>query len=169
MVAVSQDRADHLRRLAHPLVAICDGSAEGANDRLARTSGVSRGPGVACERPTKGGVMANLVVHFEIHATEPQRLVDFYSGLLGWTFTQFGEMPYWSIDTGEGAISMDGPGRGINGGLTLRRGPAPEHGAPVNGSNFVVGVDGNIDELFKKGLELGATEALPLDDMQGVG
>ena len=58
--------------------------------------------------------MANLVVHFEIHATEPQRLIDFYSGLLGWTFTQFGEMPYWSIDTGDGAISMDGPGRGIN-------------------------------------------------------
>jgi len=116
-----------------------------------------------------GGVMANLVVHFEIHATDPQRLVDFYSGLFGWTFTQFGEMPYWSIDTGEGAISMDGPGRGINGGLTLRRGAAPEPGAPVNGSNFVVGVDGNIDEVFKKGLELGATEALPLDDMQGVG
>ncbi len=113
--------------------------------------------------------MANLVVHFEIHATDPQRLVDFYSGLLGWTFTQFGEMPYWSIDTGDGAISMDGPGRGINGGLTLRRGAAPEPGAPVNGSNFVVGVDGNIDEVFKKGLELGATEALPLDDMQGVG
>ena len=45
--------------------------------------------------------MANLVVHFEIHATEPQRLIDFYSGLLGWTFTQFGDMPYWAIDTGE--------------------------------------------------------------------
>ena len=48
--------------------------------------------------------MANLVVHFEIHASEPQRLIDFYSQLLGWRFSQFGEMPYWSIDTGEGAI-----------------------------------------------------------------
>jgi predicted enzyme related to lactoylglutathione lyase len=31
--------------------------------------------------------MANLVVHFEIHASEPQRLSDFYTELLGWTFT----------------------------------------------------------------------------------
>ena len=48
--------------------------------------------------------MANLVVHFEIHASEPQRLIDFYSELLGWTFNQFGDAPYWSIDTGEGSI-----------------------------------------------------------------
>ena len=48
--------------------------------------------------------MANLVVHFEIHASEPERLIDFYSGLLGWRFTQFGDAPYWSIETGEGAI-----------------------------------------------------------------
>jgi len=30
--------------------------------------------------------MANLVVHFEIHASEPQKLIDFYSALLGWQF-----------------------------------------------------------------------------------
>jgi predicted enzyme related to lactoylglutathione lyase len=112
--------------------------------------------------------MANLVVHFEIHASEPQRLIDFYSALLGWTFTQFGDLPYWSIDTGEGAIGMDTPGKGINGGLTERRGPAPEPGAPVNGCNVVVGVE-DIDTLFQKGLDLGATTALPLDDMAGIG
>ena len=28
--------------------------------------------------------MANLVVHFEIHASEPQKVIDFYSQLLGW-------------------------------------------------------------------------------------
>lgn len=113
--------------------------------------------------------MANLVVHFEIHASEPQKLIDFYSELFGWTFTQFGEMPYWAIDTGDGAINTAGtPGNGINGGLTQRMGPKPEVGAPVNGADFVVGVD-NVDELFAKGLELGGIEALPLDDMQGVG
>ena len=78
--------------------------------------------------------MANLVVHFEIHASEPQRLIDFYRELLGWKFTQFGDMPYWAIDTGEGAIGMNAPGNGINGGLTQRQGPAPERGAPVNGA-----------------------------------
>ena len=113
--------------------------------------------------------MANLVVHFEIHASEPQRLIDFYAELLGWKFTQFGEMPYWAIDTGEGAVGMDAPGRGINGGLTQRQGAAPERGAPVNGCDFVVGVDGSVDELFQKGLGLGGTEALPLSDMEGIG
>ena len=113
--------------------------------------------------------MANLVVHFEIHASEPQRLIDFYGELLGWTFTQFGDMPYWAIDTGDGAIRMNEPGRGINGGLTQRLGSAPQHGAPVNGCNVVVGVDGSIDALFQKALDLGAAEALPLADMQGVG
>ena len=113
--------------------------------------------------------MANLVVHFEIHASEPQLLIDYYGGLLGWKFTQFGDMPYWAIDTGEGAIGPNAPGTGINGGLTQRQGPAPERGAPVNGGDFVVGVDGNVDELFQKGLDLGGTEALPLSDMQGIG
>jgi predicted enzyme related to lactoylglutathione lyase len=112
--------------------------------------------------------MANLVVHFEIHASEPQRVIDFYSALFGWQFTQFGDTPYWTIDTGEGAIGIDTPGTGINGGLTQREGPRPEVGAPVNGCNFVVGVD-DVDGIFAKGLELGGVEALPLEDAPGVG
>jgi predicted enzyme related to lactoylglutathione lyase len=113
--------------------------------------------------------MANLVVHFEIHASEPQRLIDFYSQLLGWTFSQFGDMPYWSIETGEGSMRMNEAGNGINGGLTQRQGPAPQPGAPVNGCDFVVGVDGSVDDLFRKGLDLGGSEALPLSDMEGIG
>ncbi|SFR71598.1 hypothetical protein SAMN05428970_1211 [Agromyces sp. CF514] len=114
--------------------------------------------------------MASLVVHFEIHASEPQRLIDFYSELLGWQFTQFGDVPYWSIDTGEGAIGnvAGEPGLGINGGLTQRMGPKPEIGAPVTGADIVIGVE-DIDATFARGLELGAIEALPLDDMQGIG
>lgn len=112
--------------------------------------------------------MANLVVHFEIHATDPQRAIDFYSALFGWRFTQFGETPYWTIDTGEGAIGVDTPGTGINGGLTQREGPRPEVGAPVNGCNIVIGVE-DVDGIFAKGLELGAVEALPLEDAPGVG
>ncbi|MBM7503817.1 VOC family protein [Agromyces aurantiacus] len=115
--------------------------------------------------------MANLVVHFEIHATEPQRLIDFYSELLGWSFTQYGDTPYWTIDTGEGAIGNVAarPGMGINGGLTQRQGPRPEVGAPVNGCNIVVGIDGSVDELMRRGIELGATEAMAAEDMQGIG
>jgi uncharacterized protein len=113
--------------------------------------------------------MANLVVHFEIHASEPQRLIDFYTELFGWTFTQFGDASYWAIDTGEGAVGRDAPGRGINGGLTQRNGAPPERGAAVNGCDFVVGVEGSVDELFQKGLDLGGAEALPLTDMEGIG
>jgi predicted enzyme related to lactoylglutathione lyase len=114
--------------------------------------------------------MANLVVHFEIHASEPQRLVDFYSELLGWRFTQFGDTPYWTIETGEGAIGnvAGTAGHGINGGLLQRSGPKPEVGSTVVGCNIVVGVD-DVDTLMRRGVELGGIEALPAEDMQGVG
>ncbi len=114
--------------------------------------------------------MANLVVHFEIHASEPQRLIDFYSELLGWTFTRWGDVEYWTIETGEGAIGnvAGSAGHGINGGLNQRPGPKPEVGAPVVGCNFVVGVD-EVDPLMRRGIELGGTEALPAQDMPGVG
>jgi predicted enzyme related to lactoylglutathione lyase len=39
----------------------------------------------------------------------------------------------------------------------------------VNGCDFVVGVDTNVDDLFQKGLNLGGSEALPLADMEGIG
>ena len=120
-------------------------------------------------RQTKGAIMANLVVHFEIHGSDPQRLVDFYTELLGWNFQQYGDT-YWVIDTGEGSIGnvAGQPGLGINGGLTKREGPAPEIGAPVNGCNFVVGVD-DVDGLMRRGIELGATEALAAADWPGIG
>jgi len=58
--------------------------------------------------------MSNLVVHFEIHGSDPARLADFYERLLGWSFQQFGDMPYWAIDTGDEAASQGGVGHGIN-------------------------------------------------------
>ena len=115
--------------------------------------------------------MANLVVHFEIHASEPQRLIDFYSELFGWRFTQYGDTPYWVIETGEGSIGnvAGQPGMGINGGLTQREGPRPEPGAPVNGCDIVIGLDGNIDELMRRAVELGATVTMEAQDSPGLG
>jgi predicted enzyme related to lactoylglutathione lyase len=116
--------------------------------------------------------MANLVVHFEIHASDPERLRAFYSELLGWRFESMGddEQPYWMIDTGEGAIGNAdaAAGHGINGGLMLREGPRPEPGAPVNGCNIVVGVD-DVDGLMRRAVELGGTEAVPATDWPGIG
>lgn len=117
----------------------------------------------------RGEAMSSLVVHFEIHASEPERLISFYSDLLDWRFSRFGEMPYWVIDTGEGSMREPGvPALGINGGLVQRPNPRPQIGAPVNGANLVVGVE-DVDATFAKGLGLGAVEALPLDDVPGVG
>lgn len=57
------------------------------------------------------------VTHFEIHASDPERAVNFYQKVLGWQFHKWeGPMPYWLITTGPD----DQPG--INGGLTQRRG-----------------------------------------------
>jgi len=112
--------------------------------------------------------MANLVVHFEIHAAEPQRLIDFYSALFGWTFTRFGEVEYWVINTGDGSIVTGSAGHGINGGLVQRQGASPQVGGPVAGANLVLGVD-DVDAVFTKGIELGGVGALPPADMAGVG
>lgn len=110
----------------------------------------------------------SLVVHFEIHASEPQQLIDFYSGLFGWEFSPVEGMDYWTIETGEGSVQMDTPGWGINGGLTRRDGSAPIESTPIGGANLVIGTD-RVDELFAKALELGATAQMELDDVPGVG
>ncbi len=116
--------------------------------------------------------MANLVVHFEIHASDPATLIAFYGELLGWQFQEYGggDQPYWVIQTGEGSIGnvAGTPGLGINGGLTQRRGPRPEPGAPVNGCNIVVGV-ADVDGVMRRGVELGGTEAVPAADWPGIG
>lgn len=57
------------------------------------------------------------VVHFEIHAGDPERAIKFYQNCFGWTFQKWdGPMPYWMIITGPDDQ------RGINGGLVPRRG-----------------------------------------------
>lgn len=68
-------------------------------------------------------------VHFEIHADDPARARKFYQSVFGWSVQQWGDTPYWLVDTGQ-----DGPG--INGGLLRRRGSAPSADNPV--SAFVI-------------------------------
>lgn len=57
------------------------------------------------------------VVHFEIHAGNPERAITFYQKVFDWSFQKWeGPMPYWLITTGPN----DQPG--INGGLIQRQG-----------------------------------------------
>lgn len=102
------------------------------------------------------------VVHFEIHAADPQAAADFYRAVFGWTIERWGEMEYWTVTTGAEGTP------GINGGILPRRGPALEVGAPINGSVVTVQVDSLTDTLATA-LAHGATEALPRMPIPGVG
>ena len=102
------------------------------------------------------------IVHFEIHASQPQALVDFYTRLLGWSFTKWEGAEYWIIDTGPGEQP------GINGGLLPRQGGAPGEGQPVNAFVCTAGV-ASLDETLALGAELGATVAWPKAPVPGVG
>jgi predicted enzyme related to lactoylglutathione lyase len=49
------------------------------------------------------------VVHFEIHADDPDRAGRFYSEVFGWTITHWkGPVDYRLVRTGEGAPGIDG-------------------------------------------------------------
>lgn len=93
------------------------------------------------------------VMHFEIHAAEPARLIEFYTRLFRWNFQQWGQMEYWIISTGPD----NNPG--INGGLVLRRGPSPVEGQAVNSFVCTIEID-SIDEILKQGVALGGTIAV---------
>jgi uncharacterized protein len=101
-------------------------------------------------------------VHFEVHATDPERSIRFYREVLGWQIERWGDQPYWIITTGKTDEA------GINGGLLPRRGPAPEPGAPVNAFVVTTAVD-DIDATLATAERHGATIALPKEHMAGVG
>jgi predicted enzyme related to lactoylglutathione lyase len=103
-------------------------------------------------------------VHFEIHATDPAALMDFYTKLFGWSFNKWDGGEYWMISTGPNERP------GINGGLVPRRGPAPEANAAVSGFVNTIGVE-DIDASLS-GVEAygnGAIVALPKMPVPGVG
>src|SRR5580700_5682622 len=94
------------------------------------------------------------VIHFEIHASRPQALIDFYNKLFGWSFSKWGAVDYWLIGTGP----EDKPG--INGGLVPRRGDAPAAMQAVNSYVCTVEVEA-LDDSLTKGISLGGVAAVP--------
>jgi predicted enzyme related to lactoylglutathione lyase len=101
------------------------------------------------------------VIHFEIHAEQPERAIKFYRELFGWEFTRWeGPMPYWLIKTGPDSEP------GINGGLIQRRGG-------VDGQAVIAYVctvqTASVDEFVKKALAGGGTMAVPKMPIPGVG
>ncbi|MBY0565344.1 MAG: VOC family protein [Hyphomonadaceae bacterium] len=100
------------------------------------------------------------VVHFEIHAADPERAARFYESAFGWTLSHIPALDYWMIATG------DGPG--IDGGLMRRRGEPPAEGQPVNAFVCTLGVE-DLDAALRSAAAAGGTLAVPRMAIPGVG
>jgi predicted enzyme related to lactoylglutathione lyase len=101
------------------------------------------------------------VVHFEIHADDPDRAIKFYQSLFAWEFTKWtGPMDYWLIKTGP-----DGQ-PGINGGMVRRRGAID--GTAVIAYVCTIDVR-SVDELLTAIPAKGGMIALPKMPIPGVG
>ena len=101
------------------------------------------------------------VIHFEIHADDPNRAVKFYQTVLGWEFQKWdGPMEYWMISTGPNEKP------GINGGM-LRRQPGQAGNAVIA---YVCTVDvPSVDDYVKKATAAGGTVAVPKMPIPGIG
>ena len=96
------------------------------------------------------------VVHFEIMAREPQKVIDFYSTVLDWKF-QKSDNPgadYWLVTTGDEQTP------GINGGLAS--------GDPVGAVVNTIGV-ADLDTTLQKVQENGGKVVQPRGPLQGTG
>lgn len=101
------------------------------------------------------------VVHFEIHADNPERAIRFYQSVFEWEFIPFpGTDEYWFIKTGE-------PGQtGIDGGLVRRRGPVD--GTAVIAYVCTVSVD-RLDRYMMKIRASGGQQAVAKRAVPGIG
>lgn len=100
------------------------------------------------------------VVHFEVHADQPERAIAFYERLLGWKFNPIADYEYWLIVTGPDKEP------GINGGLIRRKHPITAHGIMA----YVCTVEvPDLDASLKLALSLGAELALAKQPIQSVG
>jgi len=101
------------------------------------------------------------IVHFEIHADNPERAIKFYTSCFGWQFNKWeGPLDYWLITTGP----MEEIG--IDGGLVKRQ--VPIDGKAVIAYVGIVGVD-NLDATIEAVLRNGGTVEIPKDQIPEVG
>jgi uncharacterized protein len=101
------------------------------------------------------------VVHFELHAEDPDRAIGFYQTLFAWEFARWaGPQEYWLIKTGPD----DRPG--INGGLIRRRGAID--GTAVIGYVCTINVL-SVDSLTEAIPKHGGAIVLPKMAIPGIG
>lgn len=101
------------------------------------------------------------VIHFEIHAENPDRAITFYSTMFGWKFDKFpGPEDYWLITTGP----KEEPG--IDGGLVRRRGTID--GQAVLAYVCTVDVQ-SLDTELRNASSRGGQNVVPKMPIPGVG
>jgi predicted enzyme related to lactoylglutathione lyase len=101
------------------------------------------------------------VVHFEIHASDPQAASAFYSEIFGWTIRKWdGPVEYYLVSTGEGD--------GIDGAILPRRGDRPASGAPVNAYVCTVAVT-SLDDAIAAVEKARCKIVLEKNEIPGVG
>jgi predicted enzyme related to lactoylglutathione lyase len=100
------------------------------------------------------------VIHFDVHASDPESLAAFYAKVFEWKFNHMPQFDYWLIDSGSG--------EGINGGMLRRRGPRASDGQPVNAFVCTLGVP-TLDTYLERALGAGATLAMSKQTIPGVG
>ncbi|MBI4835890.1 MAG: VOC family protein [Candidatus Abawacabacteria bacterium] len=103
----------------------------------------------------------NRPIHFEVHAENPERAMQFYQTMFGWQFQKWGEVPYWIVTTGPKEEA------GIDGGLMPRK-------APINDTCGVIAYVctmevSNVDEMTEKALKNGGQMALEKMPIPGMG
>ncbi|MFA7308512.1 MAG: VOC family protein [Patescibacteria group bacterium] len=112
----------------------------------------------------------NRPVHFEIHATDPEKIATFYSAVFGWEIKEWiipgvtlpEENRYWLVTTGPNGVE------GINGGVVKRRGEAPVGGEAVNAYVCTMYVE-DLDAILEKAIAHGGVLALPKMPIKGMG
>jgi predicted enzyme related to lactoylglutathione lyase len=96
------------------------------------------------------------VEHFEIAATDPEKVISFYKNTFGWQIEKWnGPTDYWLVNTGDQAKP------GINGAITLREGAL---GATIN----TIGVP-SFDDALEKVIMNGGKAITDKTDIPGVG
>jgi uncharacterized protein len=98
----------------------------------------------------------NRPVHFELPASDPEKLAAFFTTVFGWKIQKWdGPMPYWMITTGP----ADKPG--INGGIAQKMNPDQ----PVANTIDVADVDAALAAVTAAG----GTVAMPKTAIPGIG
>jgi len=103
------------------------------------------------------------VLHFEIHAEDPDRAQRFYAEVFGWSIQPYGgPLDYRLVTTGpDGDV-------GINGAILKRQGPPPQDGQAVDAFVCTIGVD-SIEQTERAVPAAGGRQVAERTEVPGVG